>query len=1355
MIRKKTVGILQVFLLVMSIFAIANFTSPVSGNDLLASLGIGSDGENIKTCVEAIDDSACQQFPAEVCDVLCKELCIDGERTGVTECESGVCIDEDQGICSTGATKKNCEDKSGKFVSGTIDDIAECERHCCILGDEAQFVTEKRCKILSDKFEIEENFDANYYSADLCSMFAKEEQMGACAWPSVEEGKNECRFTSLSDCMQNFGGGASFNEGKLCSNSELNTICEKKNNTACVDGLDGVYWFDSCGNKENIFDGSRADKGWNDGEVLPLEESCSVGSGGNPLRNQNSCGNCVRVLSSSCGEEIGRQELDDSPDSGVVCRDLGCDDDGTRRENGETWCEYVSDFGPSMDVPFLGVISNYANIPAGNSMLRAMAAPGSEQYRKSCIDGEITSESCGPYRNGICIESQTEVNGTKPFSTASCIANRWAECLNYNAGGDGVLSQLTNTISQIASIPVIGQAAGKALELPTEAEKFKVLNMMLTCEKDPDCFVKTVSVDKDFKFPMCVPKYPPGFYKKEADQNDAGICAFANQMCSTVWMKESTAFTFGATAHWECKAGCDCITGSTPEEAEPSNKFVNEMQALCVSMGDCGAKVNYIGDVGGALQGYALKKAEYDGLPKEQDENRKKKTVAGTFSLPTDDSRAKNGKYIDAGKYNGADDSSSDSGGSGDGGMVGAPGIPGYRPNSQTTALMIASLSSGGIALGAVAAVHAGYSVVAVTSGFSDVAITSGLTEAGAMSAAATYEGQLAQFPSLAGTEVGIGINPAMIAFQGATIGASIGIAVVSILVGVSGIGRGIGTAGTIGYMVGAGVGGGMAGTSVAMGGWGALTGSSTATTAAPAWLGPVGIAVAVIVIADIIAQWVAGVGDIKTVEVYFECKPWTAPAIPKCEECGKHGVPCNQYNCETLGAECEFIAENEGVEDKDIALCVAVEFNDVSGPKITELLDDSLIEGFEYKNIEGLETESTQWNIEKTRTNDGCVNQFDKVGFGFSLDEAGECRYSFEPDSDFDEMYSLGSGLRYDYRYSLGNLWEQIDSGNENTQDLNVYIKCRDYQIDETRGGNIGGESAMSFCVNPIDITAPFVVGTNVPQGYVAAHDQDNITIIVTFDEIVREARLDFEDLPFEEMQYEMRCSGNICSVEVPVEFGGNKFYVKAIDMNGNEMVEGRPIEFERSESSLEIGSIKYNGENLDGKIITRGNLLNSIEVVVETTGGVDGTADCAYRLNGQEAFFKETGSGKTSTHKQLFTSLVNGNYNLMVSCGDSAGNSASEEVNFAVKTDIDYPKVSRVYDNSGRLTVITDESATCAYTNEDCNFAMSEGVLMDGRDLVHTTSLDRNKTYYIRCTDEHENLPSGCSIVASGGDF
>jgi len=1392
MMNKKAASFMQIFLLVFSIFAMANFANIALANSPLDIFGMGgSDEHKVMTCIRTLDGSVCQQLDEDLCNAICAESCIESDRESVPECKAGVCIDDEEGICAGGSTRENCESKGGRFVEGSIQSVAECQMYCCVLGNEAQFVTEKRCEILSDGLGIEMNFDTNFYTADLCALFVKEDTRGACTWPVGEEGKSGCSFISLSDCVQTVGSEAGFHEDKLCSNPELDTICEKKNHTACVDGLDGVYWFDTCGNRENIFS-SLGDGGWNQGEVLALGDSCSMGPPGDRLKNQGKCGNCDRLLGSTCAEELDGQELDDDPDSGVVCKDLGCDNNGQRRENGETWCEYSGNFGLSMDIPFLGAISSFANLPIGNDGMRAISPPGSEHFRKTCIDGEIIAEACGPYRNGICIQSEEPIiNGTGTFSVASCIPNRWAECLNYNKNTDDVFSELTNSISQLASMPIIGPAIGKALTLPSEIEQVKVMKMMLVCETDPDCFVKTVSVDEDFRFPMCMPKYPPGFYKKEMDESDAGICAFASHMCSTVWVKESTAFTFGATAHWECKANCDCIEGDEPGNAEPSSKFVNEMHALCVSLGDCGSKANYVGNMGGLFSGYELQKAEYEGLPKTPDEDRKKEQVNAMPVMPVMDSSAPPGKYIDAAAYTQGDGGSSSSdlfgfggdgggggsggggGGDGDGGGMTGPEPPGYEPAGTMGPSLAVGGTVGALGLGVYGAAQVGIiPTLTTTTGSITVfgntlglsATTAGHTAVGSSGGAIGGETLGASL----GSETVIG--PAAVALQGAAIGASIAVAVVGILVGVSGIGAGVGTAGTVGYMAGSAIGGAAIGTSIAISsasaavtagtataGQAALAGWAASHATFAAWVGPVGIAIVVIIIADIIAQWIAGVGEIRTAEMYFECKPWTAPAMPGCDICGENGLPCNQYNCETLGHMCEFIHQNEGVEEEDVPLCVAIAFNDMSGPTVNSVLEDALSEGFEYSEVTGLDGTGTRFEVVSVDADGGCVNQFESIEFGFVLNEPGSCRYSFDPDVPFEEMYILGSGvLKRIHKHSIGNLWEIIESGSEDVEDVEVYIRCKDYQLDEDRGGTVSSDIILSFCVDPMDLTAPIVVGTNIPQGHTAGYHEDEVTLVVTFDEFVESASIDIEDKELGGMDYEMRCSKNVCVVDITLDFGSNNFYIRAKDMSGNEMSGSYVLSVGRSEDPLEIVSVEHDGEDLEGQTIVRGNYLNAIEVVVETSGGFDGTADCAYSLPRYgESFFQETGGGETSTHRQIFTSLIDGDYRMGISCTDTSGNNALTTVNFTVEADIISPSISRVYDDSGTLVVITGEYAECAYTNNRCNFEFSDGELMGGIELIHRTSFDPDKTYYVKCKDSLGNEPATCGLIVTGGLF
>ncbi|MFH1290282.1 MAG: hypothetical protein ABIH92_02625, partial [Nanoarchaeota archaeon] len=226
MINKKGASLLQIVLLVAGVFATTHLAGVVIADDISDILRGDAD---VYTCIETVDGSVCQHFQEAVCDVICRGDCVRGERTSVPDCEAGVCIDDDEGICSAGATRRNCDERGGRFVEGAMTDVAECNRHCCILGNEAQFVTEDRCRILSRELGIETNFDTSFFSADLCSMFAKQEELGACTWPSVEEGKFECKFTSLSTCLQTIGSQADFHDGLLCSNDALDSICEKQN----------------------------------------------------------------------------------------------------------------------------------------------------------------------------------------------------------------------------------------------------------------------------------------------------------------------------------------------------------------------------------------------------------------------------------------------------------------------------------------------------------------------------------------------------------------------------------------------------------------------------------------------------------------------------------------------------------------------------------------------------------------------------------------------------------------------------------------------------------------------------------------------------------------------------------------------------------------------------------------------------------------------------------------------------------------------------------------------------------------------------------------------------------------------
>src|SRR4030042_702846 len=170
-----------------------------------------------------------------------------------------------------------------------------------------------------------------------------------------------------------------------------------------------------------------------------------------------------------------------------------------------------------------------------------MDTPGSEYFKKICMDGEIRTEACADHRNGICNEQEIEQEGGGTFSTAECITNPWEMCLKYN----------------------------------TEATPGEIVK---GCGKNDFCFVKKVNVDKNFKFSLCAPKSPGGHDLQTGD--GATGCAFANQKCTVVYVKKWHG-------DWDCVANCNCEKAS----------FAQEMNDLCMSMGDCGAEVNYLGDL--------------------------------------------------------------------------------------------------------------------------------------------------------------------------------------------------------------------------------------------------------------------------------------------------------------------------------------------------------------------------------------------------------------------------------------------------------------------------------------------------------------------------------------------------------------------------------------------------------------------------------------------------------------------------------------------------------------------------------------------------------------------------------------
>lgn len=1227
------------------IFSEKGFVSALESSDLQ---------QGAHTCLKTKDDKICQSFPASECEEKCDGKCLPTTLDKVAQCKLGTCYNSFEGLCSAGAPRAKCEQDGGKWFDDPYGNVQQCKQGCCIIGEGAYFGTERQCEKDSAALGLKKDFRPELTTEIACLALAKAQEEGACVFEQELEFENTCKFTTKSNCLQNYKG--KFYSGLLCSNKDLKTNCKQQATARCIGGKDEIFWFDSCGNRENIYESNKV-KSWNDGKILSKEESCSLGNDKNLLANQKSCGNCDYLLGSKCGKKTADEKLSDSAFD-FVCRDLSCvDSDGKKRAHGESWCVYQGSIGTDK---------------GADGLLRSTDVAGSRQFRMACIDGEIQTEPCEDYRNGICVEAKTPLPSGGTFSSAACRPNRAIECINYNT-----------------------EVKSKDKSLRSSEEKRRDDK----CTKNSDCFVKEVNIDrKGFKFNICAPKYPPGFDLTSSDSGFGGeaICSLATQKCTVIYVK--------GLGGWDCKANCNC--------AKP--KFAEQMNDLCISLGDCGTKVNIAGDL--TKNHFVFKSRKKDQLGNEIGE----KGDLSTSYL--------NGlkKYINvvSGKVADPGDLTA---------FYGALGIPGglgdaATPKDKTAAVIkMASTIPGmmGVMLPMIAKTAIG-------------------------SQALSYIG-LGKVTSLPPGVYGPVQNPGLTGIGGAIAGAAIGLAAVSLLLSFTGVGRGLPPFITYSLMAAGAFSGAIIGAS-------AVGGTLGASPAAFAVLLTVAWVVIIVVIIVIIIMSILGIGKIKKVYYTFQCQPWQAPTGgAKCQQCGKNGLPCSPYACHSLGQTCEFINE-----ESDKGECVDINPDDAGTPVIKAM-----------KNILPQEyslEETEQGARIKSQSADSCISEsYQAVPFGLEINEPAQCRMSEESGKKFDEMEANFGGRNLFLRnHTTPLIIPSLESlGLESFDprakaDFNIYVRCQD-----KNGNKNEKDYVINFCVKQGNDTTPAIVAAREPYSEWVSFNATQLDATVFTNEPA-ECRWDSKDMEYNTMKNNFTCEyefedrqllGWPCSTLLPITENEHKYFVRCLDqpwLEGENATKRNPnkqsYEFKilRSKSNLQIDSI-----SVDNKSFVFGTELGTVDIIVKTSGGVDSTARCFYSWNGLTGI--EFGEGSwTSVHRQVFNAILPGDYNFPIRCEDTSGNIAEKTSRFSVKFDNEAPRVTRVYEQSGELVVITNENAKCLFSlnsAEQCTFNIANATEMSGSDLLHKTELKKGEKYYIKCKDTFNNFPGSCSIIVKGG--
>ncbi len=348
--------------------------------------------QGVSYCCEKTTSGAwCQNAEEQKCDSSFRKVPTSCESTSY--CKLGCCYNSQEGTCMENTPEIVCNINNGVWEDNAQCEIPQCELGCCLIGDQAAFVTQTRCKRLASVYGLEINFRTDIENEIQCIASATSKAKGACVFE--KEFEKTCLFLTKKQCQEMEVGESDvdFHQGYLCSAEQLGTNCGPTEQTTCVEGKDEVYFLDSCGNLANIYDASKI----NDKEywtnVYGEGESCNPSSSN---ANSVSCGNCDYYLGSTCKNYKLAGKKATYGDN--ICKDLSCKYDGKSYEHGETWCANSN-----------GVSENL---------------PGSRYFRLVCYNGEVSVEPCADFRQETCIQS--DIDG---FKTAACRVNMWQDCV--------------------------------------------------------------------------------------------------------------------------------------------------------------------------------------------------------------------------------------------------------------------------------------------------------------------------------------------------------------------------------------------------------------------------------------------------------------------------------------------------------------------------------------------------------------------------------------------------------------------------------------------------------------------------------------------------------------------------------------------------------------------------------------------------------------------------------------------------------------------------------------------------------------------------------------------------------------
>ncbi len=470
---------------------------------------------------------------------ICQDNVANCQNISLTSCDNlascklGCCYNQQEGLCSLNSPRSLCQNSNTSWQEKPNCDILDCRKGCCILGEKAEFATERRCSYLSAYYSLPYNFKSGLNQESCVKMSLVR---GACLTSSGCKVLTEAECFRLTDNINNF-----YNNS-LCTNPSLNTNCQKTANKICIQGKDEAYFLDSCGNIANIYDASKV----NDANYWKFIYSKNQSCGKNSANiDSTSCGNCDYGKGSRCSLETGTAKCSslECKNAPWVADNLGNILKTKTRENGESWCVYDGTVGNGTDIV------------------------GSRHWRYSCIDRKVMIEPCEDYRQEICgkIVDNKTFETTQDSEEIRCEDNRWRKCL-----------EVTSKIYSQGSSDDIKKAKNLFAELEKSDARNKIRK---ECSEIGQCDYHEMILSKTPIVPMCLTKFPGGLDFWSNNSKSKETCSIATNI--------PYIGTCTKIKKCGCVSGCDCGT----------EKWLEEANKICSSMGDCGAYVNIVEEV--------------------------------------------------------------------------------------------------------------------------------------------------------------------------------------------------------------------------------------------------------------------------------------------------------------------------------------------------------------------------------------------------------------------------------------------------------------------------------------------------------------------------------------------------------------------------------------------------------------------------------------------------------------------------------------------------------------------------------------------------------------------------------------